>query len=42
MDMSSSKSLVLLAHAVAAPIFFAGISAVYFRKFHYATPIQTA
>jgi hypothetical protein len=70
MDMSSSKSLVLIGHAfvgwvlcaatmgvsmfvtsldralvvhaVAAPIFFAAISAVYFRKFHYTTPIQTA
>jgi len=32
----------LVIHAVAAPIFFAGISLVYFRKFNYTTPLQTA
>ena len=32
----------LIIHAIAAPIFFAGISLVYFRKFNYTTPLQTA
>jgi hypothetical protein len=32
----------LIVHAIAAPIFFAGISLIYFRKFHYTTPLQTA
>jgi hypothetical protein len=32
----------LIIHAIAAPVFFAGISLVYFRKFNYTTPLQTA
>ena len=32
----------LVIHAIAAPIFFAGVSLVYFRKFNYTTPLQTA
>ena len=32
----------LVIHAIAAPIFFAGISLIYFRKFSYTTPLQTA
>jgi hypothetical protein len=32
----------LIAHAIAAPIFFAVISFVYFRKFNYTSPVQTA
>ncbi len=32
----------LIIHAIAAPIFFAAISLVYFRKFNYTTPLQTA
>lgn len=32
----------LIVHAVAAPIFFTIISLVYFRKFHFTTPLQTA
>jgi hypothetical protein len=32
----------LILHAVAAPIFFAGISLLYFRKFNYTSPMQTA
>ena len=32
----------LIIHAIAAPIFFAGISLIYFRKFNYTTPLQTA
>ena len=32
----------LIIHAIAAPIFFTGVSLFYFRKFHYTTPLQTA
>ncbi|HSB02576.1 MAG TPA: hypothetical protein VLE49_18140 [Anaerolineales bacterium] len=32
----------LVVHAIAAPIFFTGISLIYFRKFNYTTPLQTA
>lgn len=32
----------LVIHAIAAPIFFAGVSLIYFRKFNYTTPLQTA
>ena len=33
---------VLIVHAVAAPIFFACVSLVYFSRFNYTTPLQTA
>lgn len=32
----------LVIHAIGAPIFFAVISLIYFRKFNYTTPLQTA
>jgi hypothetical protein len=32
----------LVIHAIGAPIFFAGVSWVYFRKFNYTNPLQTA
>lgn len=32
----------LIVHAIGAPIFFAGVSLVYFRRFNYTTPLQTA
>ena len=32
----------LIVHAIGAPIFFCGISLIYFRKFNYTTPLQTA
>ena len=32
----------LIVHAIAAPIFFAGVSWVYFRRFNYTAPLQTA
>ena len=38
----TSLNNVLIIHAIAAPIFFAGISLVYFRKFNYTAPLQTA
>ena len=38
----TSLNTALTIHAIAAPIFFAGVSLVYFRKFNYTTPLQTA
>ena len=32
----------VIIHAVAAPIIFTVISLIYFTKFHYTTPLQTA
>lgn len=32
----------LIVHAIGAPIFFAGVSWIYFRKFNYTSPLQTA
>jgi hypothetical protein len=32
----------LIVHALAAPVFFTIISLVYFQKFNYTTPFQTA
>ena len=32
----------LIIHAIAAPLFFAGVSLVYFRRFNFTTPLQTA
>lgn len=32
----------LIVHAIGAPIFFAGVSWIYFRKFNYTNPLQTA
>jgi hypothetical protein len=32
----------LVVHAVGAPIFFTLVSLVYFKKFNYTTPLQTA
>jgi hypothetical protein len=32
----------LIVHAVGAPVFFAVVSLIYFRKFNYTTPLQTA
>lgn len=33
---------ILIVHAVGAPVFFAVVSLIYFRKFNYTTPLQTA
>ena len=38
----TSLNNALTVHAIAAPIFFAGVSLVYFRKFNYTSPLQTA
>lgn len=32
----------LIIHAIGAPIFFSVVSFIYFRKFGYTTPLQTA
>lgn len=32
----------LIVHAIGAPIYFAIVSLVYFQKFNYTTPLQTA
>jgi hypothetical protein len=39
---ATSLENALLIHAVAAPIFFMGVSLVYYRKFNYTSPLQTA
>jgi hypothetical protein len=39
---TTSIDNALIIHAIAAPIIFAVISFIYFRKFQYTTPLQTA
>ena len=39
---ATSLENALIIHAIAAPIFFIIISRVYFKKFNYTTPLQTA
>jgi hypothetical protein len=38
----TSMESTLIAHAIGAPIYFAAVSWVYFKKFNYTSPIQTA
>jgi len=38
--MTLEKTLIV--HAIGAPLFFAVVSLVFFRKFNYTTPLQTA
>ncbi len=38
----TSLQTTLIAHAIGAPIIFAAASWIYFRKFSYTTPLQTA
>ena len=38
----TSQANALIIHAVLAPLFFMGISLVYFKKFNFTTPLQTA
>jgi hypothetical protein len=38
----TSLSNALIIHAIAAPVFFVGVSLVYFRRFNCTTPVQTA
>jgi len=37
-----SMQNALIVHAIGAPIFFTVISLIYFNKFNYTTPLQTA
>jgi hypothetical protein len=39
---TTSEKTTLIIHAIAAPIIFGLVSFLYFRKFHYTSPIQTA
>ncbi len=41
MAFTSLKN-ALVVHAIAAPVFFAIVASVYFKKFNYTTPIATA
>jgi hypothetical protein len=41
MAFTSLKN-ALVVHAIAAPVFFAIVASVYFKKFNYTTPIVTA
>jgi len=41
MEVTSLESTLII-HAIGAPIFFAIISLIYFKKFNYTTPLQTA
>jgi hypothetical protein len=38
----TSLQTALVFHAIAAPVIFAFVSLVYFRKFSYSSPLQTA
>ena len=38
----TSIQTALIVHAIGAPIFFAGVSFNYFRKFGYTSPLKTA
>lgn len=38
----TSQDKALIVYALAAPIIFVGVSLVYFRKFNYTSPVQTA
>ena len=39
---TTSQQNALIAHAIGAPIYFAAVSLIYFKKFNYTTPLQTA
>ncbi|MGD8406449.1 MAG: hypothetical protein PVJ21_22520 [Anaerolineales bacterium] len=38
----TSLENALIAHAIGAPIFFGIVSLIYYRKFNFTTPLQTA
>lgn len=38
----TSLETALIVHAIAAPLIFGVISLIYFKKFNYTTPMQTA
>jgi hypothetical protein len=39
---TTSIKNALIIHAIGAPIFFIFVSLIYFKKFNYTTPLQTA
>jgi len=39
---TTSMKNTLIIHAISAPLIFVILSLVYFKKFHYTSPIQTA
>lgn len=41
MEVTSLENALII-HAIAAPIIFAIISLIYFKKFNYSNPLQTA
>ena len=38
----TAEQNALIIHAIGAPVFFAVVSLVYFKKFNYTTPLRTA
>ena len=38
----TTMQTTLIVHAILAPVFFAAVSLVYFRRFNYTSPLQTA
>jgi hypothetical protein len=38
----TSLDKALIMHAILAPVFFAGVSLVFFSRFHFTTPLRTA
>ena len=38
----TTMEITLIIHAILAPVFFAVVALVYFRKFNFTTPLQTA
>jgi hypothetical protein len=38
----TSLDNTLIAHVIGAPVFFAVVSLIYFKKFNYTTPLRTA
>jgi hypothetical protein len=39
---TTTQNNALVIHAVAAPIYFVGLSLIYFRRFNYTPPLETA
>ena len=39
---ATSLQNALIVHAIGAPVFFTIVSLIYFKKFNYTTPLQTA
>ena len=38
----TSMEMTLILHAIGAPVFFAIIALIYFKKYNFTTPLQTA